>query len=522
MLKMKKTITILLSIALLLSLSISAVATEAYASDIEIAQYGGEEFWHEITLDFTGGTGHWALSVSQGSAVHSVPHDYFLVSSSEFLPIITIRLGYVFLGWSLTLDGSEPVCFNSGWLVEGPRTFYAVWEPNGILHEVAFDLNGGFDVHFGIGPVVHSIPDGYRLDYGSEFLPSPLRDGYYFQGWYCEQGWRLHASWGTLILRAQTFYAMWKACPNRPHEITFNFNGGFMYNVGYGPMVHSVPHNYWLTYGSEFTPFPHRDGYNFAGWYCEEDGMQLRYTWTVDRPRTFYARWQGGMDPEPEWHQIIFDPNGGLTHVGHEPMIHSVPDGYWLHYGSEIVPDPYRAGYNFVGWYPEEGTPLRYGWTVDRSLIFYARWQLIGNTPSDINLALNTQGAVMSASSAQGVRTADRANNGIREGAVTNSWSAAGVNQEWLMVDFGEQRNFNTVWIFQGGSRIMDYRFEHSNDGVNWTVFHSSPNRMLPATPAVYEVTTSATTQARFIRLVSERSSGAAIVVFEFEVFYMI
>jgi len=144
----------------------------------------------------------------------------------------------------------------------------------------------------------------------------------------------------------------------------------------------------------------------------------------------------------------------------------------------------------------------------------------VNNPCAYTNLALNTQGAVMIASSSQGVRTADRANNGVREGAATDSWSAAGVNQEWLMVDLGEQRNFNTVRIFQGGSRIMDYRFEHSNDEVNWTVFHSSPNRMLPATPAFYEVEIMFA-QARFIRLVSERSSGAAIVVFEFEVYFI-
>jgi len=140
---------------------------------------------------------------------------------------------------------------------------------------------------------------------------------------------------------------------------------------------------------------------------------------------------------------------------------------------------------------------------------------------ADTNLARNIRGSVMSASSVQGVRTADRANNGVREGAATNSWSAAGIGHEWLMVDFGEQVNFNHVRIYQGGNRITDYRFEHSNDGVNWIGFHSG-NRILEATPVYYAFTNSTTIRAQYVRLVSERSIGVTpIVVFEFEVYYM-
>ena len=127
----------------------------------------------------------------------------------------------------------------------------------------------------------------------------------------------------------------------------------------------------------------------------------------------------------------------------------------------------------------------------------------------------------MSASSSQGVRTADRTNNGIREGAVTNSWFAAGIGQEWLMVDFAEQLNFNHIRIYQAANRIANYRFEYSNDGVNWTEFHSG-NRIMEATPIHYAFTTPTTIQARYVRLFSENSIGVTpIAVFEFEVYFL-
>jgi len=141
-----------------------------------------------------------------------------------------------------------------------------------------------------------------------------------------------------------------------------------------------------------------------------------------------------------------------------------------------------------------------------------------GNTPyADTNLART---ATMSASSADGVRTANRANNGILTGA-TNSWAAAGAGQEWLMADFGQPLNFNHINLYQGGNRIANYRFEHSNDGVNWTEFRSGARIMEQgATP--YSFTTPSTITARYVRLFSANSFGVLpIVVFEFEIYYM-
>jgi len=199
---------------------------------------------------------------------------------------------------------------------------------------------------------------------------------------------------------------------------------------------------------------------------------------------------------------------------------------------------PIRDNYEFVGW-REYDTGILYtseelGWNHGGALLwhgnnwenkFTAIWEPMpqqGNSPCPTtNLAHNTQGVTMTASSYVPARPARMANNGVREGAATQSWAATGINQEWLQVDFGEVRNFNHIRIFQGGNRIMDYSFQYSNDGVTWNTFHYG-FRIMQATPIYYEFTHSTTIQARYVRLFSQRSSGVQpIVVFEFEVFYM-
>jgi len=140
----------------------------------------------------------------------------------------------------------------------------------------------------------------------------------------------------------------------------------------------------------------------------------------------------------------------------------------------------------------------------------------------DTNLARDFRGAVMTASSEHPQRPATLTNNGIRSGLPRYSWIAEGVGSEWLMVDFGQMRSFNTVRIYQAGMRISDYRFEYSVDGEHWTSFHQG-SRMLVESPNHYEARAENTMHAQFVRLYSGRSNHPTtpIAVFEFEVYYL-
>jgi len=140
----------------------------------------------------------------------------------------------------------------------------------------------------------------------------------------------------------------------------------------------------------------------------------------------------------------------------------------------------------------------------------------------DTNLAHNSLGAVMTASSEHPQRRAILTNNGVRSGLPATAWIASGVDNEWLMVDFGQIRSFNTVRIYQAGMRISDYRFEYSVDGSSWNSLHQG-SRMLVESPNHYEVRAENTIHARFVRLYSGRSNHPTtpIAIFEFEVYYL-
>ena len=236
-------------------------------------------------------------------------------------------------------------------------------------------------------------------------------------------------------------------------------------------------------------PDPQKENYTFVGWH-------IRYC--------------------PEWSQDCLidmcpfcNHYANVTLTSEEVRVLNISDILWWFWG---------------GMFFYEGLPSYFPYRGFRYHEFIAQWQpsTTLNLPcATTNLARDILGSVMTASSEASGRPAIRANNGIREGAATQSWSATGIGQEWLMVDFGQVRNFNHIRIFQGGNRIADYSFEYSNDGVNWTIFHSG-TRIMPATPAYYEFTHPTTIQARYVRLVSQRSNGVLpIVVFEFEVYYL-
>jgi|GEM_PF-4120612 len=139
-------------------------------------------------------------------------------------------------------------------------------------------------------------------------------------------------------------------------------------------------------------------------------------------------------------------------------------------------------------------------------------------TPS-INFAHGSTGATMSASSSANARPPSNANNGEKDGRAVNSWAAADSDLTWLRVDLGVQRNFNQIRIYQGGARITDYRLEYSNDGINWTYFHRNTGRMMTQHPDAYVYTHHTVITARFVRIISARSSGIPIVIHEFEVY---
>ena len=381
------------------------------------------------------------------------------------------------------------------------------------------------------------ILDTHWLEPGSWFWPGQFFPMFEFEdgfiGWCTAgDGSLLVTSQLIMVYRPMALLAVWESGIVR-HPITFHPN---IHHAGPLPVRHlTVSHGQPIGWDNvnrlrESAPSPESAllgvvASRRAGGLPFFLNMFELAEWIVEEPLLFLV-WWAGADPDLLQYPVTFNLNGGSVEGSGGPLTFYAQGGMplgtsWglLHTLSNL----YRPGYNFIGWCwngSDLWNHLELGAFVPwLPFEFTAMWEPDGNAPcADTNLA---RAATMSASSAQGVRTADRANNGIREGAVTNSWFAAGIGQEWLMVDFGEPVNFNHIRIFQAANRIANYRFEYSNDGVNWTTFRSG-NRIMEATPAYYGFTTDTTIQARFVRLFSENSIGVTpIAVFEFEVFYM-
>ena len=129
-------------------------------------------------------------------------------------------------------------------------------------------------------------------------LPTPIKAGYIFAGWYTKDG--SNGVWGdkvTTPAAGKTYYAKWVT------EINFDGNGGA------GTMTAQQ-----VTEGDTSTKLTTngftKTGYTFTGWNTKPDGNGTPYgaddvASTVPNGTTLYAQWK------PNTYTIKFDSNGG-------------------------------------------------------------------------------------------------------------------------------------------------------------------------------------------------------------------
>lgn len=113
------------------------------------------------------------------------------------------RSGYVFNGWWTSPGkGGYQVQPTTTYTLSQDQTLYAAWSPN--TYTVRFDSRGGS----GHGMSSKSVVNGQM--YG--FLPTPVKDGYAFGGWWTDPigpGWRIQDQTIVDIAANQTLYARW-------------------------------------------------------------------------------------------------------------------------------------------------------------------------------------------------------------------------------------------------------------------------------------------------------------------------
>ena len=117
-------------------------------------------------------------------------------------------------------------------------------------------------------------------------LPTPVKDGYTFLGWYSEDGTQLVKA-GDEISSDMKLVAKWLESGEEPEEktytITFNAQGGTV-----DPETMETGENGRL----KTLPRPTRSGYTFTGWYLKDGDRRITPSYVFTEDTTLYAHWQ--------------------------------------------------------------------------------------------------------------------------------------------------------------------------------------------------------------------------------------
>lgn len=341
-----------------------------------------------VTFDADGGdTARKSISAEKGSAI--------------ILPACS-KSGYEFLGWFLASD--DNICIGQAgeeFTVQGDISLKAHFEKKeAVKVTITFDTDGGKEVN----PIKAAKGDIIRL-------PKTEKEGYSFLGWYTEKnGGILLGIPGSEMkaVKDMTAYAFWEKDVEKDTDndadpetckVTFHAGKGTV----------KVKELTIIKDGSLYLPMPEREGYDFTGWYLDEDLTQFagayHDTYRITRDTLFYAKWEkskansdnnggsgnsgntgdesgtgngdmqdGDISGETlNTYTIKYDANGGKTKNASVKVVKG---------GSVKLPAAEREGYIFKGWYTDrqvfigtEGENYKPG----RSISLYAKWEKAEN-----------------------------------------------------------------------------------------------------------------------------------------------
>ena len=239
--------------------------------------------------------------------------------------------------------------------------------------QVLFDPNGGT-----VTPTSKDITKGSA--YGE--LPTPIRDGYIFAGWFTDDAEPEEIKSTTIVTKtgSHTLYARW-ATASTKYTITYDANGG---SGAPASQIKGVNESITLS-----TTKPTRTYYNFSRWNTKADGSGKSYdtgdTYSTNANLTLYAQWYGIPVT------VTLDANGGkFTNIS---TTQTISVNYGSKYGNALSDQsPYKisdystVSYDFDGWYtsPTGGSYVtRYTTVTNPSAhTLYAHWKTVDVTPT--------------------------------------------------------------------------------------------------------------------------------------------
>ncbi len=293
----------------------------------------------------------------------------FTFNKAEALPKNGFtRTGYVFMGWDTDPSADEVVFADkekiTGIIGKPSITLYAVWRKE---FNLIYNVNGG------------SLPYGYITSYtygdSEVVLPTPVKGGYTFGGWYTDAKFKKKASIKATTYGDVELFAKWTGS-----KFTVVFDG----NGGKGKMKKQS-----FTYGTAKALTKNsfkKKGYTFKGWSFYGNGP-VEYTDAVKLSDKYspainaidigsyketiwlYAVW------EKDIYTISYDMGGVIPNPDNDARyehVYSIGCGYTL-------PEPERIGYTFLGYYSDKKfkkkvTGIKPTDTGNKT--FYAKWKI--------------------------------------------------------------------------------------------------------------------------------------------------
>ena len=171
-------------------------------------------YWSEIHYSLTFDGNDCAAYVGTATGSKASMADVTYEEYVDLTPGTLARTGYTFAGWSKDAGDTSPDYVMDSWHhishTDGEAvTLYAVWTP--ITYTISFNGQGAYYVGESSRPIHYG--DNYGTRNGSSSsLPTALRTGYDFQGWYTRpNGAGTHITDETQLTTAadHTLYAHW-------------------------------------------------------------------------------------------------------------------------------------------------------------------------------------------------------------------------------------------------------------------------------------------------------------------------
>ena len=276
--------------------------------------------------------------------------------------------GYVFMGWStnpaattVTYTNKQKISYPDSSLFTTDEngnktlTLYAVWKKTFII---SYSLNGGT-------MEMISVPETYNYGEGITTLPTPVRDGYTFKGWYRDAKFKSQVK---SISKTQygdmTLYAKWAG-----NAVTVTFNS----NAPEGTKVSGKMSKEKMTYGTSKALTSNAfkiTGYTFLGWSEDPNATEASYT-NKQKVSAIGEGYNSAVTLYAVWKLNEY------TVTYKSDIMADVVETYTVNDTYSLMAAPSKLGYTFKGFYTDSkykkaASDFKAGTTGNKTI--YVKW----------------------------------------------------------------------------------------------------------------------------------------------------